>query len=128
MSIKTDEILEKLKYITMLEATELVKQIEYYFGVSANKITVVKPIEIVDDDNTNTPEPKTIFDVVLVEFPPNSLIAVMKQVRVLTQWGIREIRDSLYNLPQIIKSNVNIQEAEQIKQKFEELGAIVDLK
>lgn len=112
----------------MLEATELVKQIEDYFGVSANKITVVKPIEIVDGDNTNTPEPKTIFDVVLVEFPPNSLIAVMKQVRVLTQWGIREIRDSLHNLPQIIKSNVNIQEAEQIKQKLEELGATVSLK
>jgi len=128
MSIKTDEILEQIKSITMLEATELVKQIEDYFQVSADPINVVKPIHIVDDDKTDNPEPKIIFDVVLEEFPPNSLIYLIKEIWILNKNGLKEIRDSLYNLPQIIKSNVNIQEAEQIKQKFEELGATVYLK
>ncbi|MEM1168175.1 MAG: ribosomal protein L7/L12 [Cyanobacteria bacterium P01_H01_bin.35] len=128
MSIKTDEILEQIKSITTLEATELVRQIEDYFQLSVDPITVVKPIHIVDDDKTDNPELKTIFDVVLEEFPPNSLIYLVKEIRRLNKNSLREIRDSLYNLPQIIKSNVNIQEAEQIKQKFEELGATVYLK
>ncbi|NEQ37088.1 MAG: 50S ribosomal protein L7/L12 [Okeania sp. SIO3I5] len=128
MSIKTDEILEQIKSITTLEATELVRQIEDYFQLSVDPITVVKPIDLVDDDKTDNPELKTIFDVVLEEFPPNSLIYLVKEIRRLNKNGLREIRDSLYNLPQIIKSNVNIQEAEEIKQKFEELGATVYLK
>ena len=128
MSIKTDEILEKIKSITMLEATELVKQIEDYFQVSADKITLVKPIEIFDKDPIDIPETKIIFDVVLEEFPPKILIYLVKEIWILNKNSLKEIRDSLYNLPQIIKSNVNIQEAEQIKQKFEELGATVYLK
>ncbi|MEM1168176.1 MAG: 50S ribosomal protein L7/L12 [Cyanobacteria bacterium P01_H01_bin.35] len=129
MSIKTDEILEQIKSITMLEATELVKQIEDCFQVSADRIIVVKPNDDLDNNDKYDPEPKTIFDVVLEEVPANQKISFIKEIRSLNLFGsLQETKKVVDNLPQIIKSNVNTQEAEQIKQKFEELGAIVSLK
>ena len=129
MSIKTDEILGQIKSITMLEATELVKQIENCFQVSAARIIVVKPIKLVDNNKTNTPEPKTIFDIVLEKIPANKKISFIKEIRSLNLFeSLQETKKVVDNLPQIIKSNVNIQEAEQIKQKLEELGATVSLK
>ncbi|MDJ0553286.1 MAG: 50S ribosomal protein L7/L12 [Microcoleaceae cyanobacterium MO_207.B10] len=129
MSIKTDEILERLKSITMLEATELVKQIEDCFQVSADKITVVNPIPIVDKNKIDPPEAKTIFDIVLEEFPANKKISFIKEIRSLSLFGsLQETKKVIDNLPQVIKSNVNIQDAEQMKQKLEELGATVSLK
>ncbi len=129
MSIKTDEILERLKSITMLEATELVKQIEDCFQVSADKITVVNPIPIIDNKKIYPPEPKTIFDVVLDEFPANKKISFIKDIRSLNLFGsLQETKKVIDNLPQVIKCNVNTQDAEQIKQKLEELGATVSLK
>lgn len=128
MSPTTDEILEKLKSITMSEAAELVKQIEDYLGVSTAPQIMQKYVPVIDKKGINIPLEKMMFDVVLVEFSPNSLIYVVKQVLILTQDSLWEIVNSLYNLPIVIKSNVNIYEAEQIKQKFEEVGATVSLK
>ncbi|MGD1807930.1 50S ribosomal protein L7/L12 [Dapis sp. BLCC M126] len=129
MSIKTDEILEKFKSITMLEATELVKQIEDYFQVSSKPKIVIKPPPNFDDDRKYIPEPQTIFDVVLEQFPANKKISFIKEIRSLNLFeSLQETKKIVDNLPQIIKSNVNIQEAEQIKQKLEELGATVSLK
>ncbi|OZH51370.1 hypothetical protein AFK68_31445 [Hydrocoleum sp. CS-953] len=129
MYIKTDEILERIKLITMLEATELVKQIEDCFQVSADKITVVNHIPIVDNKKIDPPEPKTIFDIVLEEFPANKKITFIKEIRSLNLFGsLQETKKVIDNLPQVIKSNVNTQEGEQMKQKLEELGAIVSLK
>ncbi len=126
MSIKTDEILERLKSITMLEATELVKQIEDCFQVSADKITVVNPIPIIDKNKIDPPEPKTIFDVVLEGFPANKKISFLKEIRSLNLFGsLQATKKVVDNLPQVIKSNANIQEAEQMKQKLEKLGATV---
>ncbi|NET26683.1 50S ribosomal protein L7/L12 [Okeania sp. SIO1I7] len=129
MSVKTDEILEQIKSITMLEATELVKQIEDCFQVSADRIIVVKPYEKFDNNDKDDHEAKTIFDIVLEEFPANKKISFIKEIRSLNIFGsLQETKKVVDNLPQIIKSNVNIQEAEQIKQKLEELGATVSLK
>ncbi|NEN90456.1 MAG: 50S ribosomal protein L7/L12 [Okeania sp. SIO3H1] len=129
MSIKTDEILEQIKSITMLEATELVKQIEDCFQVSADRIIVVKPNDKFDNNDKDDHEAKTIFDIVLEEFPANKKISFIKEIRSLNLFGsLQETKKVVDNLPQIIKSNVNIQEAEQIKQKLEELGATVSLK
>ena len=129
MSIKTDEILEQIKSITMLEATELVKQIEDCFQVSADRILVVKPNDDFDNNDKYDPEPKTIFDVVLEEVPANKKISFIKEIRSLNLFGsLQETKKVVDNLPQIIKSHVNIQEAEEIKQKFEELGATISLK
>ncbi|NET42600.1 50S ribosomal protein L7/L12 [Okeania sp. SIO2B3] len=129
MSIKTDEILAKLKSITMLEATELVKQIEDCFQVSADRIIVVKPNDKFDNNDKDGDEPQTIFDIVLEKFPANKKISFIKEIRSLNLFGsLQETKKVVDNLPQIIKSNVNIQEAEQIKQKLEELGATVSLK
>ncbi|NEP05737.1 MAG: 50S ribosomal protein L7/L12 [Okeania sp. SIO2G4] len=129
MSIKTDEILEELKYITMLEATELVKQIEDCFQVSADRIIAVKPNDKFDNNDKDDHEPQTIFDIVLEGFPANKKISFIKEIRSLNLFGsLQETKKVVDNLPQIIQSNVNIQEAEQIKQKLEELGATVSLK
>ncbi|NEQ37089.1 MAG: 50S ribosomal protein L7/L12 [Okeania sp. SIO3I5] len=129
MSIKTDEILEQIKSITMLEATELVKQIEDCFQVSSKPRVIVKPPIIYIDTPEAKPKPKTIFDVILEGFPANKKISFIKEIRSLNLFGsLQETKKVVDNLPQIIKSHVNIQEAEQIKQKFEELGAIVSLK
>ncbi|MDY7004161.1 MAG: ribosomal protein L7/L12 [Cyanobacteriota bacterium] len=128
MSTKTDKILEKLKSITMWEATELVRQIEDYFQVSFTSNLMLKSMPTVDKEKIDIPEPKAIFDVLLVEFSPNSLISVIKQIWILNEESLKEIIKSVYNLPIVIKSRVDIQEAEQIKQKFEEVGAIVSFK
>lgn len=112
----------------MWEATELVRQIEDYFQVSFTSNLMLKSMPTVDKEKIDIPEPKAIFDVLLVEFSPNSLISVIKQIWILNEESLKEIIKSVYNLPIVIKSRVDIQEAEQIKQKFEEVGAIVSFK
>ncbi|NES78583.1 MAG: 50S ribosomal protein L7/L12 [Okeania sp. SIO1H4] len=107
----------------------MVKQIEDFFQVSADRIIVVKPNEKFDNNDQDDHESKTIFDIVLEEFPANKKIYFIKDIRSLNLFGsLQETKKVVDNLPQIIKSNVNIQEAEQIKQKLEELGATVSLK
>lgn len=113
----------------MLEAKELVRKIEDCFQVSSKPIVVVKPPIIDIDTSEPQPKAKTFFDVVLEEFPANKKISFIKEIRSLNLFeSLQETKKVVDNLPQIIKSNVNIQEAEQIKQNLEELGAIVSLK
>ena len=105
------------------------KQIEDCFQVSGDKITVVHPIPIIDNKKIDPPEPKTIFDIVLEEFPANKKNSFLKEIRSLNLFGsLQATKKVVDNLPQVIKSNVNIQDAEQMKQKLEELGATVSLK
>ncbi len=129
MSIKTDEILEQIKSITMLEATELVRQIEDCFQVSSKPKIVIQPPSNFDNNRKNIPETQTIFDVVLEKIPANKKISFIKEIRSLNLFeSLQQTKKVVDNLPQIIKSNVNTQEAEQIKQKLEALGATVSLK
>lgn len=131
MSAATDEILEKLKTLSLLEASELVKQIEEAFGVSAAApaggmmmmapgAAAAAPAEEVEE--------KTEFDVVLEEVPADKKIAVLKVVRALTGLGLKEAKEMVESAPKAVKEAVAKDAAEDAKKQLEEAGAKVSIK
>ncbi|HBW58255.1 50S ribosomal protein L7/L12, partial [Planktothrix agardhii] len=93
MSATTDQILEQLKSLTLLEASELVKQIEEAFGVSAAAPVGVAMVAPGAAAPVEEVEEKTEFDVILEEFPADKKIAILKVVRELTGLGLKEAKD-----------------------------------
>ena len=133
MSATTDEILEKLKTLSLLEASELVKQIEETFGVSAaapsgGMMMMAPGAAPAGDGAAAEEEEKTEFDVVLEEVPGDKKIAILKVVRALTGLGLKEAKDMVESAPKPIKEAVNKDEAEDVKKKLEEAGAKVSVK
>ncbi|MEW6495615.1 MAG: 50S ribosomal protein L7/L12 [Cyanobacteriota bacterium] len=129
MSASTDEILEKLKTLTLLEAADLVKQIEETFGVSA--AAPVGGMMMAPGAVAAAPEPveeKTEFDVVLEEVPADKKIAVLKVVRVLTGLGLKEAKDLVEAAPKAVKEAIAKEAAEDAKKQLEEAGAKVSVK
>ncbi len=131
MSATTDEILEKLKSLTLLEAADLVKQIEEAFGVSAAApvggmmmaapgIGAVAPAEEVEE--------QTEFDVVLEDVPADKKIAILKVVRTLTGLGLKEAKDLVESAPKAVKEAIAKEAAEDAKKQLEEAGAKVSVK
>ncbi|MEM1254665.1 MAG: 50S ribosomal protein L7/L12 [Cyanobacteria bacterium P01_H01_bin.21] len=129
MSAATDEILEKLKSLTLLEASELVKQIEDTFGVSAaapaGGMMMMAPGA--GGGGGEEAEEKTEFDVVLEDFGGNK-IAVLKAVRALTGLGLKEAKAIVEGAPKAIKEGVSKDDAEAAKKQLEEAGAKVSVK
>ncbi|CAD5911093.1 50S ribosomal protein L7/L12 [Planktothrix agardhii] len=128
MSATTDQILEQLKSLTLLEASELVKQIEEAFGVSAAApvgVAMVAPGAAAPAEEV---EEKTEFDVILEEFPADKKIAVLKVVRELTGLGLKEAKDLVEAAPKAVKQATNKDDAENTKKKLEESGAKVSIK
>ena len=122
MSAKTDEILEQLKTLTLLEASELVKQIEEAFGVSAAAPVggfamaavpgaAAAPAEEVEE--------KTEFDVILDEVPADKKIAVLKAVRELTGLGLKEAKDLVESTPKPVREGIAKEAAEEAKKAIE---------
>jgi large subunit ribosomal protein L7/L12 len=129
MSAVTDEILEKLKTLTLLETAELVKQIEETFDVSA--AAPVGGAVVVATAGPAAAEPeeeKTEFDVVLEGVPADKKIAVLKVVRTLTGLGLKEAKDLVEAAPKPIKEGVAKADAEDAKKQLEEAGATVSVK
>lgn len=131
MSATTDEILEKLKSLTLLEAAELVKQIEEAFGVSAAAPAggmmmmapgagAAAPAEEVEE--------QTEFSVILEEVPADKKISVLKVVRTLTGLGLKEAKDLVESTPKPVKEGVAKDAAEDAKKQLEESGAKVSIK
>jgi large subunit ribosomal protein L7/L12 len=130
MSATTDEILEKLKSLTLLEAAELVKQIEEAFGVSAAAPVggfamaapagAAAPVEEVEE--------QTEFDVILEEVPADKKIAILKVVRTLTGLGLKEAKDLVEAAPKPVKEAVAKDAAEDAKKQLEEAGGKVTIK
>ncbi len=124
-----DEILEKLKSLTLLEAAELVKQIEDTFGVSAAASAgVVMAAPGAAAAAGEAAEEKTEFDVVLEEVPKDKKIAILKVVRAITGLGIKEAKAMVEETPKAIKEGVPKDDAEDTKKKLEEAGAKVAVK
>ncbi|HMI54389.1 MAG TPA: 50S ribosomal protein L7/L12 [Candidatus Saccharimonadales bacterium] len=123
---KVETILEEIKGLTLLEASDLVKKMEETFGVSAAAATVVAggggaaagaaPVE-----------EKTEFAVVLTDVGGNK-INVIKAVREVTSLGLKEAKDLVDGAPKTVKEGVNKDEAATIKKKFEDAGAKVEIK
>jgi len=130
MSAATDEILEKLKTLTLLEAADLVKQIEEAFGVSAaapagGMMMMAAPGAAAPAEEV---EEQTEFNVILEEFPADKKIAVLKVVRAITGLGLKEAKDLVEAAPKPVKEAVAKAEAEDVKKQLEESGAKVSIK
>nr|YP_009105436.1 ribosomal protein L12 [Parietochloris pseudoalveolaris]AIT94063.1 ribosomal protein L12 [Parietochloris pseudoalveolaris] len=130
MSTTTNEIIEKLKSITLLEAAELVSQIEETFGVDASASVGVGFMPAAGGAGTEAQEAveeKTSFDVILEDIASDKRIAVLKVVRNLTSLGLKEAKEFTTSLPKAVKESVSKEEAEQAKTQLEEAGAKVKI-
>ena len=119
------EIVEAIKSMTILEVADLVKAIEDEFGVSAAPVAVAGAA--VAGAAAPAAEEKTEFDVVLKEIGANKL-QVIKAVREITGLGLKEAKDLVEAAPKTVKEAVAKEEAEALKAKLAEAGAVVELK
>ncbi len=117
-----EEMIEEIKKMTVIELADLVKAIEEEFGVSA----VAAAAPAAAGAAGAAAEEKTSFDVVLKEAGANK-IPVIKVVRDATGLGLKEAKDLVDGAPKTIKEGVSKEEAEELKAKFEEAGATVEL-
>ena len=115
-----EEIIEAVKAMTVVELSELVKAIEEEFGVSA--VAAAAPAAA----GAAAAEEKTSFNVVLKEAGANK-IAVIKVVRDVTGLGLKEAKELVDGAPKTVKENVAKAEAEEMKAKFVEAGAVIEL-
>ena len=115
-----EEMIEEIKKMTVVELAELVKAIEEEFGVSA--AAVAAPAA----GGAAAAEEKTSFDVILKEVGANK-IQVIKVVRDATGLGLKEAKDLVDGAPKAVKEGVSKDEAEELKGKFTEVGAVVEL-
>lgn len=133
MSAATDEILEKLKSLTLLEASELVKQIEDAFGVSAaaSAAPMMIPGMMPGAPGGAEAEPeeeKTEFDVILEDVPKDKKIAILKVVRSITGLGLKEAKEMVESTPKPIKEGVPKEDAQNTQKQLEEAGAKASVK
>jgi large subunit ribosomal protein L7/L12 len=123
---KVETILDEIKGLTLLEASDLVKKMEEAFGVSAAAATVVAAAGGAAAAVAPAEE-KTEFTVVLTDIGGNK-INVIKAVREVTSLGLKEAKDLVDGAPKTVKEGVSKDEAATIKKKFEEAGAKVEIK
>ncbi|HKI12671.1 MAG TPA: 50S ribosomal protein L7/L12 [Candidatus Acidoferrum sp.] len=123
---KVETILDEIKGLTLLEASDLVKKMEEAFGVSAAAATVVAAAGGAAAAAAPVEE-KTEFTVVLTDIGGNK-INVIKAVREVTSLGLKEAKDLVDGAPKTVKEGVSKDEAATIKKKFEEAGAKVEIK
>ena len=129
MSTATDEILDKLKSLTLLEASELVKQIEEAFGVSA--AAPVGGMMMMGAGPAATAEPEEVqteFSVILEEVPADKKIAILKEVRAITGLGLKEAKDLVEAAPKAVKEAIAKDAAEELKKQLEAVGAKISIK
>lgn len=126
MAATKEEIIEALKEMSLLEASELVKMIEETFGVSAAAPVAVAAAGAAAGADAAAEE-KTEFDVILEGFGDNK-IAVIKVVREITGLGLKEAKETVEGAPKPVAEGVAKDKAEEIKVKLEEAGAAVTLK
>ncbi len=123
MSEKTDKMLEEIDSLTVVELSELVKGIEEKYGVTAAAVAAPAAGGAAGEAAAE----KTEFDVVLTEAGGNK-IAVIKVVRDATGLGLKEAKELVDGAPKTVKEGVAKEEAEELKAKFVEAGATVELK
>ena len=129
MAITKDEIIEALKAMPALELSELVKDLEEVFGVSAAAPMAFAAMPAAGGAGAAEAEAeeKTIFDVVLEGFGDNK-IAVIKVVRELTGLGLKEAKDTVEGAPQPILEQVDKAKADEAAEKIKEAGGVASLK
>ncbi len=122
-----DELLTAIKEMSVLELSELVKELEETFGVSAAAPMAVAAMPGAGGAEAPVVEEQTEFTVVL-ESAGDKKIQVIKEVRALTGLGLKEAKDLVDGVPSNVKEGVSKEEAQTIKNKLEEAGAVVQVK
>ncbi|HBP53473.1 MAG TPA: 50S ribosomal protein L7/L12 [Synechococcus sp. UBA8638] len=131
MSTKTDQILESLKSLSLLEAAELVKQIEDAFGVSAAPsagVVMAAPGAVAGAAEAEAAEEQTEFAVHLEGFEASAKIKVLKAVREATGLGLAEAKALVEKAPTLVKDGLPKEAAEDLKKKIEAVGGTVAVK
>ena len=128
MSATREDVIEFLKSMTLLEASQLVKELEETFGVSAAAAAVAAPAAGGGGgEAAAAAEEKTEFDVILQAIGGNK-INVIKVVREVTALGLKEAKDLVEAAPKPVKEGVSKDEAETVRQKLADAGATVEVK
>src|SRR5713226_2330434 len=125
---KIQSIVNQIKKLPLLEASQLVKLMEETFGVSAAAAAVAAPAAAVGGGEAAAPaEEKTEFDVIL-QAAGGQKINVIKVVREVTSLGLKEAKDLVEAAPKAVKEGVSKEEAETVRQKLADAGATVEVK
>lgn len=129
MNDKLNTIIEQLKSLTLLEASELVSEIEKVFGVdtSISVASAVVPTAAAAVA-VEAAEEKTAFDIILDSVPADKKIAILKIVRNVTGLGLKESKDIVDNVPKVLKEGASKEEGESIKKEVEAAGGKVIIK
>lgn len=125
---KFADLIQKIESMTVLELSEFVKALEEKFGVSAASFAApAAAVASAGGEGAAAGEEKSSFDVILKNGGANK-IQVIKVVKDLTGKGLKEAKDLVEGVPQTVKAGAKKEEAEEIKKKLEEAGAVVELK
>jgi large subunit ribosomal protein L7/L12 len=127
MATSTQEWIDELKGITVLELSERIKALEEEFGVSATAVAAAAPAAAAGDGAAAEDEGPSTFDVVLTG-PGDKKIQVIKVVRAATGLGLKEAKALVDEAPKPIKEGLEKEEAEKLKGEIEEAGGSVELK
>ncbi|HOJ51745.1 MAG TPA: 50S ribosomal protein L7/L12 [Syntrophales bacterium] len=127
MAITKEDVIKFIENMTVLELSELVKELEQRFGVSAAAPVAVAAAAAPGAAPAEQAEEKTEFDVILTGFGAEK-IQVIKVVRAITGLGLKEAKDLVEGVPKPIKEGVSKDEAAEIKKKIEEVGGTVEIK
>lgn len=124
--ITKDDLIEFIANMTVLELSELVKEMEEKFGVSA-AAPVAVAAAVSGEAGGAQPEEKTEFDVILTTFGDKK-IQVIKEVRAITALGLKDAKTLVDEVPKPVKEGISREDAEKIKSQLEEAGAQVEIK
>lgn len=127
MAVSKEDVIEFISNMSVLELSELIKELEEKFGVSAAAPAAVAVAGAAVDAGAGAEEAQTEFDVILTA-PGDQKIKVIKEVRAITSLGLKEAKALVEGTPQAIKEGVTKEEAEEIKKKIEEVGGVVEVK
>lgn len=126
--ISVDALVDAIGSLTAIELADLAKKLEDKFGVQPVVATAgLAPATVATEQAAAPAEEKTTFDVILTSFGSNK-IQVIKEVRAITNLGLKEAKDLVESLPKPLKEKVSKEEAEEIKKKLEAAGATVEVK
>ena len=127
MAVSKEDVIDFISNMTVLELSELIKELENKFGVSAAAPVAMAAAPAVGGEAGATAEEKTEFDVILLT-AGDKKIGVIKEVRAITSLGLKEAKDLVEGAPSPVKEGVSKEEAADIKAKIEAAGGTVEIK
>jgi len=127
MAVNKEDVIDFISNMSVLELSELIKELEEKFGVSAAAPVAVAVAGAGAAEGGDAAEEKTEFDVILAS-TGDQKIKVIKEVRAITSLGLKEAKALVEGAPQALKEGVSKEEAEELKKQVEAVGATVEIK